>query len=141
MDNIQEKTNKLSITESVERELRMYFFITKFIEEFPDGRKKITEGVASILSFDLDRAVAEANISLPVGTNIIMAGNRKISEILSMVDMVNRKETEIKEPVAVKTTKELGKEEFKHNLLLAADTMVADERDKKIIKRIVSKIV
>lgn len=123
---------KLAMTESGERELRLYYFITKFLEEYPDGKKKITEGVATILSFDLDRAVAEASRTLPVGTNIVMAGFKKVSDLLAMIDNVGKEEKQVKE---------LGKQEFKNSLLLAADTLIEDAKDQKVIKRIVSKII
>jgi len=130
----EEKTeiNKLAMTEKSERELRLYYFITKFLEEYPDGKKKITEGVATILSFDLDRAVNEASRILPVGTNIVMAGFKKVSDLLAMIDNVGKEEKQVKE---------LGKQEFKNSLLLAADTLIEDAKDQKVIKRIVSKII
>ena len=120
------------MTEKSERELRLYYFITKFLEEYPDGKKKITEGVATILSFDLDRAVNEASRILPVGTNIVMAGFKKVSDLLAMIDNVGKEEKQVKE---------LGKQEFKNSLLLAADTLIEDAKDQKVIKRIVSKII
>ena len=143
MDNNQEKQNKLPMTESGERELRLYYFITKFLEELPGGAKKMTEGVATILSFDLDRAVAEASVSLPLGTNIVMAGNKKVSEIMAMVETVTKNVTEKKEypkKETPKTVKELGILEFKSSLLLAADMLIKNERDKKTIIRIVNSI-
>lgn len=126
--------------ESGDRELRLYYFITKFIEASPDGKQTLKEGVTTILSFDLDRAVAEASRSLPIGTQIILAGHKLISEIIEMIKTEEKKEVEIKLPEEV-IAKKLGKEEFKNNLLLAADTMVADEKDQKALKRIISKIV
>jgi molybdenum cofactor biosynthesis enzyme MoaA len=131
---------KLAMTESGERELRLYYFITKFLEEYPDGKKKITEGVATILSFDLDRAVAEASRTLPVGTNIVMAGHKNVQELFDMIDVIKKAELEIKVPEEM-VAKKFGKEEFKNGLLLAADTLISDVRDQKTIKRIVSKII
>lgn len=77
--------------ESGDRELRLYYFITKFIEASPDGKQTLKEGVTTILSFDLDRAVAEASRSLPIGTQIILAGHKLISEIIEMIKTEEKK--------------------------------------------------
>ena len=126
--------------ESGDRELRLYYFITKFIEASPDGKQTMKEGVTTILSFDLDRAVGEASRSLPIGTQLVLAGNKPISEIMEMIKVEEKKEIEIKMPQEI-ITKKLGREEFKNNLLLAADELISDVRDQKTIKRIVSKII
>jgi len=135
-----EEINKMAMKESGDRELRLYYFITKFIEASPDGKQTMKEGVTTILSFDLDRAVGEASRSLPIGTQLVLAGNKPISEIMEMIKVEEKKEIEIKMPQEI-ITKKLGREEFKNNLLLAADELISDVRDQKTIKRIVSKII
>lgn len=138
MEN-QEQIKKLELTEKVERELRLYYFITKSVEKSDSGENRITEGVATILSFDLERAIIEVHKSFPIGTSVIIAGNKKISEIMELIKIENKKEIEIKIQEE-KIIKKTSKEEFKNNLLLVADTMIDDEKDKKTIKKIVSKI-
>jgi len=139
MENNQEQIKKLELIEKSERELCLYYFITKFVEKSPTGENKITEGVATILSFDLDRAITQASQSLPLGTQIIIAGNKKMSEIMELIKVEEKREIEIKIPEHT-ITKKLSKEEFKNNILLVADTMIDNEKDKKTLKKIVSKI-
>ena len=137
MENNQEQPKKLELTEKGERELCLYYFITKFIEKIPSGENKLTEGVATILSFDLDRAISEASRSLPLGTQIVIAGSKRISEIMSLIKVAEKEE---KGETEEKTIKQLGVEDFKNSLLLATDTLILDDKDKKAIKKIVSKI-
>ena len=129
---------KMPMVEKTERELRLYYFITKTIEPMPIGQPKLIEGVLTIFSFDLDRAISEASRTMPIGTNIICAGSKTFNELLALVERTEKKEQAPLPPTEVKA---MAKEDFKNGLLLAADTMITDIKDQRAIKRIVAKIL
>ena len=126
------------MAEKSERELRLYYFITKKSNN-AFGAAEVKEGVITTLSFDLDGALDVATKMATIDTTLVFAGFENISKILDKVDMAKGNQVSINLPVEI-SKKVMAKDEFKNNILLAADTMIIDVKDRSALKRIISKI-
>ena len=126
------------MAEKSERELRLYYFITKKSENTM-GNIVVKEGVITVLSFDLDGALDVATKMATTDTTLVFSGFENVSKIISRIDVAQDGPISINLPMEI-TNKIKGKEDFKNNILLAADTMVNNENDKIALKKIISKI-
>jgi len=126
---------KLQLEQNQNRTLSLYYFITKkpIIINQPGLQTPISvkEEVYTALNYDLDQALKNAVESLAPGTQIIVAGNKPVKEILDKIEDNERRE---------QRAKEMNLETFKMSLKLSADKYITDPNDKGLINQLIEKI-
>ncbi len=127
---MSEEPIKLDISQTQQRELKLYYFITK--EAVPNTTPLLVkEGVVSVVSYDLDQAVQVANQGVKPGTGLVIGGNQSVKSILDIIKTEKEKPEE---------KKAMAFENFKSAILYAAEEYVTSKADKLMLQTILKRL-
>jgi len=123
-------TEKLKMQLETKPELYLFLFISRLLNlNIPSERVVIS------LSYDLESALASAQKATEQGMNIVYHDQKiAVKDLLSKIDYPP---TVILENIP---KPEMSKEQFINNLKLVADEFLTEEKDKKVVQRILRKI-
>jgi len=128
---------KIPLMEKSEKELKLYHFIANIPPNIGVNTPPVQQVIA-VLSYDLDRAFAKAITLVPQGTNLAFAGAKPFSELLNQLDLPAIQIIETPSPPF--SLSEMNFENFKSSLMLTADKLIKDERDRTELKKIINNL-
>ena len=113
-----------------DEELKLFFLISR-----PVQLNIANEGIQVVLGFNLEEVIGK--IKIPPNMFLLFKGSLPVNELLNKVQLNESVSFGEKEEIP---PREINKERFRNNLLLASDNFVKDEKDKEEIKRIIKSL-
>jgi len=129
-----ETTIKLPIVDQQERELRLYFMVSRPIQlSIPN------EGIAAILSYDLDEAAKKVRKIIPINYFVSYLGYKTVNDLLKDIQLEGTVVVEPEGNKEVLAKEKISAEQFRNGLMLVANDYCSEE-DKNIIISILEKV-
>lgn len=133
MPEIKEEL-KLPVVDKQDRDLRLYFLVYRPIQlSVPN------EGMAAILSYDLDKAIERAKQIVPLNYFMVCLGYKTVKELLEVIQIEGSLIIKSGEKQELPSIEKISIEQFRNGLMLVANEY-CEPKDREILLDILKRV-